>query len=384
MEKDQKIIDKYNDLLKYLEDIIKNSQNPELVSFSKNMYKDVIRDLSPIEQKEESVYKEMVKKATEEDFSLEEEPENIELSDEVKSYIESIEQNSDSTVKVSLIKMMNKLKEDLKNPNDALINTWLLNYKNLIKEHNLNEKYMIEYMKHNFLIFDTKKLYVDRIEDLYYKVKEEPIVKKDHKKEDSNSDENELSDKPLKIVSSKKVQLTRKQKILTGLACVLGTGFVLSSPELIPAFIVPSGLALLLAPLGVKIYKMFKDYRYRNSKLEKFLSENDLEIDKDGKTIINKETGETITEESLGKEQYNFIKKQLIKIGGMESKLIPIKTMTTKLTSMLLKTTPVKYITKKFNERKSKNEEYEDTIAQNKPVNLPIEGEEILKGMGKI
>jgi len=447
MKNEKEIIEKYNNLVNYLTKVVKNSEDSELVRNSRISATKFINLLYKYEQKDKSVYEQMLSEISVDKSELTVEVEKLDNSETKKNetsceeYVNSEILNSkDSNLKEEFERLMDKLEEDLKLPNDKLIETWMKNYRDFILNYGLDEKQMIDFMISKFEVYDEENIYsAEELKEMYenietktendIKSEEENKPNEEEKKEEENKpseeetkeeenkpseeekkeeenkpseeekkeEENKPSEEekkeeknkpseeetkeenkpdeqivnnkkvvPLKIKSVKKQTLSKTEKLgltATGLA-------ILSTPALFSAMFTTFLPITASVGLGYGIYRLIKNRHYNNNTLYNYLKENGFAIDsnnnliqrtvsEDGKTVEK-----TITEESVGKEQYENIKKNLMKIGAMENKLINIEYMKNKLASLLLKSDTVKNVYNKYKEHK-KNKKIQKTMLEN-------------------
>lgn len=404
MEKNEKLINTYTDLIKYFSNVTKKSDDKLLIECSKNFVVDFVNKLCKLEQKEKEVYEKMLEEIEIDkskliyDFNKELEDNNIKqdsdplkkedekqspnpsdeenkendlpkddssIEDEMGKYVEEKVYKTELRLKIKRLEQI--IEEDLKNPNDVLIETWIKNYKDFVVENDLEEKYMIQYMKNIFKIYDTDKKYIDKIEEIYKnidikkddkktdsktndsneKVEDIGNLKEDGKKtDDSNKKDEELEEekendnkdnseklseenlenKPIKIVSTKKTTYSKAEKIGLGVLSIA----CLSTPFITPAVII-----------AFMTHRLYKNHKYKNSKLMDFLTENGFNISKENE-LIDEETEKPITEETIGKVQYQEVKKELLRMGALESKFISEEYKKNKFLSVLMGLNPVK------------------------------------------
>lgn len=89
--------------------------------------------------------------------------------------------------------------------------------------------------------------------------------------------------------------------------------------------LIPLGLIwIAVAKFGTPVWNFIEEKWYNNISVERFLKEYDLISKKAGEkgfVLIDKKTGKMITKADVGKERYDEIKQELIKIGAMDSSL---------------------------------------------------------------
>lgn len=339
----------------------------------------------------------------------------VSLDDKESEFISYVTNNvfNDENLKIELGRLEEKLAEDLKNSNAELIEVWVRNYKDFVVRNNLNKDYMVQYMVSIFKKYDKNNDYVNDVEELFESIDLEELVEdKQDVIEDEKNNENtvvekptstvetvenkenseevkdsteikensedlkynstetrtsddvdktasinganeSLSTEPIKIVSTKKSFFNRTEKLGLGVAAIA----CLSTPFITPAVLV-----------AYMIYKLRKNHKYKNKELEQFLEDNNFTIDTDsGK--LRQQTGvdekgkpvySDVSEQSVGKAQYEAIKKELIQMGALKSKFIPEEYKKNKFLQILMGLNPVRRI-KSIKDKYKKNREEVDS-----------------------
>ena len=158
------------------------------------------------------------------------------------------------------------------------------------------------------------------------------------------------TERPIKIVSTKKAFLNTGEKLGAGVAAIA----CLSTPIITPAILV-----------AYMIYKLRKNHNYKNYLLEDFLEKNGYEIDlttKELYTIDENGNKVVINEEMLEKAEYSHIKKELMEIGAIRSGFIPEDYKKSKLLQTLMKLNPVRKL------KELKHKHFEKLKAIHKPI----------------
>ena len=390
-----KLISTYKDLVKYFTNIAKTSKDAYLITFAKDSVKDFVNQLYVIEKGEKEIYERMLEEVniekdklvsidinennvpvennTEDNTIPTENPTEDKGKEEPKDYTEYIN-NLDENIKQDLKKLEDKLIEDLKNPNDALIDTWVKNFKDYVTKNNLEEKYMIDFMKNIFINHDKDKKYVDNIEEIYKngeiknkenKEPENTETKTDDPKTPENKEpekgEEELGNEPLKIVNRYTPTYSKGEKIGMGVLAIA----CLSTPFITPAVIV-----------GFMAHRVMKNYKYRNKELINYIKENGFDIDTSKNELVDAETRRPITEQEVGKAQYETIRKQLLDIGVRDHKKDNPEYMKNRLLSIFMKSKTVRRIVENSNKKKEQQEKYDNSSSY-------LERQEIKRGMGR-
>jgi len=425
----EKQIEKYKNLISYFTAISKKIKNNEqFLKTTKTAIIDFVNQLYILEKKDKVVYERMLETASiDKNMLIEAKTDEVEIIPEEKensNYVKYMQENvyNNETIAEGLNRLTEKLIEDLDNPNDTLINVWVKNYKEFVEKNDLEEKYMIEYMKNLFEEKDIDKKYVDVIEEMYQnanayeelskeqneeekqiempkeketkeinepKVENKPIDENEPKVENKQTDENEpkVENKPTdenevkeenKPTDENEVKEESKPNVASGegLKIISTKQTTYSKTEKIGLGVL--ALACLSTPfitpavtIGFITHRLFKNYMYRHKRLDQFLEENGLTIN-ENKELID-ENGQKVTEETVGKERYEAIKHQLISIGGMKNKLIKTDYKKSKLLQTMMNLNPVKKLKKAFTEKKNEDVEIVEDL----------EEQTIKRGMGR-
>lgn len=419
------VIEKYNKLLSSFEKIINNTKDAELLESAKDSYLYFIKELAIGEKKDINNYitkmqslnfsEDEIKKTIDEinlffeknnevvneenQEIIEEEQNDIEESvvetpaTNVEEIVESPEEipaetttetleeyvfinvyrNENQTIGDEFQKMVFKLQEDLKNPNDVLIETWISNYIAFTDryEKELDKDKMIKYMFDLFKKYDKESKYSNNLSSILKKVNSSKVeLDKEETKENEEITEVEAEnnkgtedkveeEKPLKIVNIKKS--FKSPKVIEGLkaTALLGAGgAIFGVPGLIGA-----GIIWGLHKKGVT-----------SNKFKEFLKKHNFTIDQ--KTNELKDSnGEVITEEKIGKSKYEMLKQYLLKLNTKKQEEGKIKHeyKKNKIASNLLSS---KFVTKLGFGKKNKNVDAEYEMIE--------ENEEMHKGMGNV
>lgn len=419
------VIEKYNKLLSSFEKIINNTKDAELLESAKDSYLYFIKELAISEKKDINNYitkmqslnfsEDEIKKTVDEinlyfeennEVVNEENQETIEEQNDIEESVvetpatdveeivespeeiptetktETLEEyvfinvyrNENQTIGNEFQKMVFKLQEDLKNPNDVLIETWISNYIAFTDryEKELDKDKMIKYMFDLFEKYDKESKYSNNLSSILEKVNSSKVeMNTEEKKENEEITKVETEDnkekkeekleeeKPLKIINIKKS--FKSPKVMEGLkaTAVLGVGgALLGVPGLIGA-----GIIWGLHKKGITSNK-FKD----------FLKQHNFTIDQ--KTNELKDSnGEVITEEKIGKSKYEMLKQYLLKLNTKKQEEGKIKHeyKKNKIASNLLSS---KFVSKLRFGKKNKNVDAEYEMIE--------ENEEMHKGMGNV
>lgn len=418
----EEVITKYNSLLDNLQKNLLSKTNFEYRELAEKSYLTIFNILKSIEKKDDKYYDEMLEKAGIKNYSntkdektnindnesvidanektdinkekdktenKEDNSQEFELAseEELLKYIEQLEKNSPE-IKVELINLSNKLKSDLENPNDTLIETWVNNYKDFIKKNNLDEKIMMTYMMKLFKLYDIHKKYTSYYEKLKdnsnslenetdKNSKNDKDSKKDsdtlgnevgdnHTNDSQEQKDNKVSEEPLKIVNVSKAPLSFKEK-----AVLAALGLVCASTP----------VSLLGFAIGAVAYKKLKNTKYKE-RVNYYLNKNNLKLNDNNEVVDS--NGNKITVEKVGKDKYNFYKNSLLDLGAFKKgKLINKSYKVNKLKSMFLKSLPS--AKQKFNniidnakQKFSDINNSEDLIEENEQM------EDAKKGLGRL
>lgn len=303
-------------------------------------------------------------------------------NDDLDLYImENVYNNEDKNIVDEFQKLMLKLQEDFKNPNELAIKTWVKNYVSFVDRYKdvLDKNKLIAYMNKKVREYDKENKFVDKIDEYVSEneldvseekketesiIEEEEVSKIDDESDEKTKSESKESE-PLKILGIKKTYNSKAKNIALGVTALLGVGavtalFDMSLFAIIPAFI---------------IFKLFKKYGVSNVKLQSFLKKHKFTIDKDTNELVD-ENGNKVTEETVGKSKYEMIKNELMKLGtNVKEGMIKKDYKKNKLASIFLNSK----IVQKYKDHKRKFE----------PLNANVddvekeEEENIRKGMGK-
>lgn len=365
------IIEKNNKILNSLSRIIKFTKDEELREIAKDSFIYFIVDLSKEEKKDTSVYIERLQdlnfsenqinqisdKISENYISLKEEIQEEQQSDLEKYISETI--HKDPIIEETFKKLEMKLAEDLKNPNETLIKTWVNNYISFVNNYKeiLDKDKLIEYMNVLFTKYDSEKKYIGKLPE-YLKENTENSIKKEEDKE-TKTEEKNVDEEPLKILNIKKSFKNKTELSVLGVSALIGIGgTILGTP------------ALLTLPIATIIWKLYKDKGLTTLKLKNFLKQNNYELDEKTKELKDS-NGEIVTEEKIGKAKYEMLKNYLFKLNVIKKEgKIKTEYKKNKTASTLLGS---KYVDKlKIFKKKHSNNQTEVE-----------ENQEIQKGMGK-
>lgn len=410
------MIEKYTKLLNTFQRVILNTKDEELKETTKESYVTFIYELAILEHKDLAIYEEMMKslniseeiiKTTldnikiynpneqksnenivQEDLSNTDikNDETIENKENIEENIESVKEenaeenleeyiyinvyrNKNSKIGDEFQKLVLKLQEDLKNPNDKSIKTWVNNYVAFANHYQdvLDKDKLIKYMYELFEKYDKENTYADKLSD-FVKDNEKDSLEKNNKVETPIEDgkkekiNNAKEEKPLKILNIKKSFKSKKELAVLGTTALIGIGgAILGTP------------GLLVLPLAVIIHKLYKSKGLTNNKLKKFLMKYNYTIDEETKELKDN-NGEVITKDKIGKAKYEMLKRYLLKLDGRKQDgEIKTEYKKNKVASKLLNS---KFV-EKLKNLKSKNEseglEFEELE----------ENQEMQKGMGK-
>ena len=208
------MIEKYTKLLNTFQRVILNTKDEELKETTKESYVTFIYELAILEHKDLAIYEEMMKslniseeiiKTTldnikiynpneqksnenivQEDLSNTDikNDETIENKENIEENIESVKEenaeenleeyiyinvyrNKNSKIGDEFQKLVLKLQEDLKNPNDKSIKTWVNNYVAFANHYQdvLDKDKLIIYMYELFEKYDKENTYADQLSD---------------------------------------------------------------------------------------------------------------------------------------------------------------------------------------------------------------------------
>ena len=404
------MIEKYTKLLNTFKRVILNTKDTELKESAKESYATFIYELAILEHKELNIYEDMMKSLTipeeiikttldnierfhtkeqksdentvQDDLSNtniknEESLKNKENNEEnvANTKEESIEEyiflnvyrNKNSKMGDEFQKLVLKLQEDLKNPNDKSIKTWINNYIAFANHYKneLNKDKLIKYMYELFKKYDKENKYTDKLPEFIKEI-EKDSLENDNKLEGPTKEEqktegkNTKEEKPLKILNIKKSFKSKKELAILGTTALIGG----------VAFGIPG---LLTLPIATIIYKLYKSNGLTNNRLKSFLKNNNYTIDDETKELKDN-NGEVITEDKIGKAKYEMLKQYLLKLDSKKQDgEIKTEYKKNKMASKLLNT---KFVEKlKFIKRKSRPEDlWFEELEEN---------QEMQKGMGK-
>lgn len=403
--------EKYTKLLSTFERIILNTKNEELKTSAKESYAIFIYYLAVLEKKELNVYEEMMQSLNIPDDAIKDTLDKIEISqlkktnsfefvqeDEITEENDKIveseqieETANDKTVEEYIFtnvygnknqnivneyqKLVSKLIEDLKNPNDKLIKTWVSNYMSFVSQYKneLDKDKLVEYMHILFKKYDIENKYIDKLPK-FIKEFENGTIEKNEEIEEQNNEyiekqekENETSKEekvqkeaePLKILNVKKSFKSKKELAVLGTTALVGIGgLVFGTP------------GMLILPISAIIYKLYKNKKVTNNKLKNFLKDNNYTIDEETQELKDS-SGEVITDEKINKSKYEMIKQYLLKSNTKKQDgEIKAEYKKNKMASKLLNT---KFVERLKNIAKRNELEEQEEIEENK---------DIQKGMG--
>ena len=220
--KDKKI-DTFENLVKYFSEGYKKSND----SFFEKMAQDIVgfgvNNLAELENKEKSSYNEILEgvdlnpvKLSAQSTQLEETTaKDEEKNEEIKTtnktefgkYIN--EYILETELKDDFNLLMDKLEEDMKNPNDTLISTWIKNYKDFVDEHSLDEKLMFDFAR---ILINQVYKYDIELEELYYGTNENSKEIESTNENDKISEEVEQQEDINKETASKESNTTTRNE----------------------------------------------------------------------------------------------------------------------------------------------------------------------------
>lgn len=346
---EEKKINNYIVLLEKLEKMLIDSVRDDVKEYIEETYVSIIYELAITEKRELSYYKEKMENINISKERINDVLEkirqklNIPIIEEPKKEfgadVPKLKQNEEIEKKYNLF--IDKLKEDLINPNDLAIKTWLRNFIDFI---NNNKDYFKtanfeEIIKNIFVEQDKKGLYNSKINSFINEITLPREIKPSLTKEEDSS---------LKINNLKKSNLPNESiKTLNVLALTDKKSW---SPKSIICYI---------------IFKLYKNKEIKNQKLISFLEKNGYYI-VDNKLIDV--DGNNINEEYVEKAKAKYIKDKLFTVD--DSGTINKGYKKDRFTSILLnmkQLISLKRIKKQKSEEKIKDEDNID----------------IIKGMGK-
>lgn len=410
--------EKYTKLLSTFERIILNTKNEELKNSAKESYATFIYYLAILEKKDLNIYEEMMQSLNIPEDAIKNTLDNIKVSqkntnsnefeqeseilkendkvidsEQVEETVkeQEIEPTNNKTVEEYILtnvyrnknqnignehqKLVLKLQEDLKNPNDKLIKTWISNYMSFIEKYKneLDKDKLVEYIYILFKQYDKENKYIDKLPEFIKefengtiekndKIEEQNQIKEKQEKENETRKEEQKKDaEPLKILNVKKSFKSKKELAVLGIMALVGIGgAVLGAP------------GMLVLPISAIIHKLYKK-GVTNNKLKNFLKKNNYTIDEETQELKDS-NGEVITDEKINKSKYEMIKQYLLKLNTKKQDgEIKTEYKKNKMASKLLNT---KFVDKLKNIKK-RNE-----LEEPKEVEELEENQEIQKGMG--
>ena len=351
----------FDDQVKYFVSLYKNVSDEGLKEFAKQTVKDFVDEIIKMDPSKKDAYITIL-----EQVGLSKDSIDDVLSNEQKEAIEYVKKNiydgNDNKIIEDFNNLFEQLKNDMENPNDKLIETWINNYKDFVISNKFDENIMFNYMEY---IFENQYKYSkDNLVDIYKNIgegkdksEEEPVkddegkdtpeeepVKDDEgkdkpeeepEKDDEGKDKSEEEpekgdegkdtpeeepekghegkDKPeeLKIVSIKKPTKSNiKNKAISAAVGFLFGGIVFGAP---------------LAYIIYKVSSKIGEIKYEKD-LKTFMKENNLDIKWDNSKIggtvldVSEEGKANPLSVDIDKERYDFIKNSLLKIGAIEDK----------------------------------------------------------------
>lgn len=305
------IIEKDRKILYSLSRIIKFTKNEELRKIASDSFLYFIVDLAFEEKKDINIYVEQLQNLNFPEIEIKEfinkinknhiektETQQEKKTTDLETYIsENIDK--DPIMAETFRKMESKLVEDLKNPNEALIKTWVNNYISFANNYKdkLDKDKLVKYMYELFNKYDSEKKYINKLSEYIIENKENSLDKKEEIKSEESKEE-----KPLKILNIKKSFKNKTELSVLGVSALIGLGgTVLGVP------------GLLTLPIAAIIWKLYKNKGLTTLKLKNFLTQNNYEIDENTKELKDK-NGEIITEDKIGKSKYEMLKNYLFKL----------------------------------------------------------------------
>ena len=262
---------------------------------------------------------------------------NIKPLSEEKKYINSnVYGNEDQEIRNAFLKLEEQLREELKNPNELKIKTWINNYLDFVSKYEqvLDKDKLTSYMKEMFQKYDKSGTYYINLDKLIKgetkevekrRVKIKPLPKTEEKVSESINETK--NDEPLKILNIKKYKFDfAKQNTLKALA-LIGIGSTVGVPT---------------ALMSVGVMELFRRYAIKNPKLKEFLESHEIQVD--NKQVVS--TGlydNGIVRERTIMAKAGFLKRLLINFNTSvdrfimkEDKMISDDYKKNKITSMLL------------------------------------------------
>ena len=336
------LIEKYSDILNYLNDLKDNSSDNNLKKFAKKSLIEFINGIYRIEKSNKESYQKLL-----ENFNLD------------KNMLLNLDEKTNKNL---FDKYEKELESIFNNPNEESIKVWLKNIIDYSEKNNINEKDLNSFILEKFKLYDKNENYINKVNTYIDEIKnkndnlnntknnikedsdnvkknnlfksdnieenktKENINEKEQSEKDDNK-ENKLDNKPLKIKNMKKSFNSKiKNKALT-LTALTGLGVLVYKPLY--------GIAI-----GVCGYLLYKNgVKSADKLIEKYgycIDKNDNLVDKTGKIITN---------EDIGKLKYNLIREELNK---MKEGKINKEYKKNRLTSLLLNNKLVKTLGEKF------------------------------------
>ena len=197
---------------------------------------------------------------------------NIKPLSEEKKYINSnVYGNEDQEIRNAFLKLEDQLREELKNPNELKIKTWINNYLDFVLKYEqvLDKDKLTSYMKEMFQKYDKTGTYYINLDKLINgerkekrKIKRKILPKTEEKVSESINETK--NDEPLKILNIKKYKFDfAKQNTLKALA-LIG---------------IRSTVGIPTALMSVGVMEFFRRYAIKNPKLKEFLESHEIQVD---------------------------------------------------------------------------------------------------------
>lgn len=151
-------IEKYQEAIKYFQSDIKNSNSPIYISWAKEMI-EVYEKLS--KSKDNTVIDDNTKKDINTDFK------KVPVSEEDKELTDYFNKNVYGENTIEFNNIENEIRHAIVSKNNKELDSSVEKYLNFIDKYNLDKKYMYMYFERMFKMFDTDKLYIYDVKDIF-------------------------------------------------------------------------------------------------------------------------------------------------------------------------------------------------------------------------
>lgn len=353
------VIEKYEDLLSFFEDCIKNTKIENIKEDLKKSYLNIASELVKINGKDLEFYTKRIN--SQNDINIT----NFNLEEYIYN---NVYRNANPEIGNTLQNLVSELESIVKLNDENLINKWVDIYKLFVDKYKdvVDSEKLLEYM--NVLLQKTKNITINKMENTNKELnanintiegkvtteKDESLTgevnkeKKDIEEEKAEQKKQDVEDKtnqvePLKIINVKKPNISKKMNNSLKVLALLGIGGTLGLPA---------------ALLSLCVYLLNKKFKLSN-KFISYLNKHGFSVNDDNQLLD--QNGKVFDEKQIEKEKASFLKQKLINLNKFKDNgFIKNSYKKNKLTSMLLNMKIVNSIKNKFKKEEVLDKKYDN------------------------